>query len=79
MYSTVADRGKEFTQVSQLRHDLLAPVYFYLPPHPWQKDTNENTNGLLRSFFPKGKSLDTVTRKDVDRVYASSTIGHANA
>ena len=37
--------------------------------HPWQRGTNENTNGLLREYFPKGKSLEGVTDEEVQEVY----------
>lgn len=63
------DRGKEFSDAASLQRSLGAPVYFCLPHHPWQRGTNENTNGLLRDFFPKGRSLDDVTDEEVREAY----------
>jgi hypothetical protein len=42
------------------------PVYFARPYHSWERGTNENTNGLLREYFPKGTSLTDLTQEDVD-------------
>ena len=50
---------------------LGAPDCFCRPYHPWERGTNENTNGLLRDWFPKGASLDAVTDDEVQRVYDS--------
>lgn len=63
------DRGKEFARAAELQEAIAAPVYFCLPHHPWQRPTNENCNGLIREFFPKGKPLDGVTDEKVQRVY----------
>ena len=51
------DRGKEFTNHQDLTDKLKVEVYFSDPHAPWQRGTNENTNGLLREYFPKGSDL----------------------
>ncbi len=48
------DNGSEFAAFCALEKELNAPVYFAKPHKPWQRGTNENTNYMLRFFFPKG-------------------------
>ena len=66
-HTMTADNGKEFTQFKTLETKLGMKVYFANPYSAWERGTNENTNGLLRQFFPKGMSFDKVTREQVAR------------
>ena len=57
--SITPDRGKEFSEHRKVSEALDAvKFYFPLPHHPWQRGSNENTNGLIREYFPKGEDLD---------------------
>ncbi|QTN27054.1 IS30 family transposase [Rhodoferax sp. AJA081-3] len=60
------DNGKEFAEHEFIASCLRAKVYFAKPYCSWQRGLNENTNGLLRQFFPKGCSLLKVTQAQVD-------------
>lgn len=66
--SVSLDNGSEFAQFKKLEEELKAPVYFAEPHKPWQRGTNENTNGLLRFFFPKGFNFHALSQSDLDVV-----------
>lgn len=63
------DRGKEFAAFREVEAATGAEFFFALPHSPWQRGTNENTNGLLREYFPKGTDFGPVGDDEVQGVY----------
>ena len=66
--SLTYDRGKEMTEHEQLTRQIKIKVYFADPHSPWQRGLNENTNGLIRQYFPKGTDLTPVTQRELNFV-----------
>jgi transposase, IS30 family len=62
------DQGKEMSQHKQFTIDTDMKVYFADPASPWQRGTNENTNGLIRQFFPKGADFRLISRDRIKEV-----------
>ena len=60
------DRGKEFSEFEKIEKELGCKTYFCDPYCAWQKGTNENSNGLLREFYPKGMDLSEVNINDLN-------------
>jgi IS30 family transposase len=65
------DQGVEMAQHSRLKIDAGIQVYFCDPRSPWQRGTNENTNGLLRQYFPKGTDLSIYSADEISAVAAA--------
>ena len=61
------DNGIEFSAHELIEHALSMTIYFAHPYHSWERGTNENTNGLLRQYFPKKSSFANISQRDVDR------------
>ena len=62
------DNGSEFSEFHTIERELNAPVYFAEPHKPWQRGTNENMNGILRFYFPKGCDFHRLTQDELDAV-----------
>jgi len=62
------DNGSEFAEFKRLERELETEVYFAEPHKPWQRGTNENTNDILRFFFPKGYDFKNLSQQELDYV-----------
>ena len=68
MNTTTYDNGKEFALHQDIDREPECQGYFAHPYHSWERGLNENTNGLLRQYFPKGFDLSQTTGERVDEV-----------
>lgn len=73
-HTITLDNGSEFANHLAFAKALQTSVYFAKPHHPWQRGLNENTNGLLRHYFPKGTNLHKATHEEVRR--AADRLNH---
>ena len=72
--SLTYDRGTEMARHEEFSQCTGMPVFFAQPGCPWQRGSNENTNGLIREFFPKGSSLKDVS--DAQLEYVQRLLNH---
>ncbi len=66
--SLTFDNGREFAEHRMMEYFTGFTVYFANPYHSWERGTNENTNGLIRTYFPKGTDFNTVTEQELEKV-----------
>lgn len=66
--SITYDNGSEFSGYDIIEEQTGMTAYFAFPYHSWERGTNENTNGLLRQFYPKKMRFETITQEQLDRV-----------
>ena len=62
------DNGSEFSRFKEIEKRLKVPIYFAEPHKPWQRGTNENTNDIIRFFFPKGCNFQQVSDDEIQNV-----------
>ena len=67
--SITFDNGKEFSKHRGINLETLIEIYFANPGNPHERGTNENTNGLLREYFPKGRNLKKVDNTELSEVF----------
>ena len=68
VHTITADNGTEFHDYARIEQATGTTVYFATPHHAWERGTNENTNGLVRQYLPKGQSMAAVTQLDCTRI-----------
>ena len=68
VHTITFDNGKEFAAHQDIAYALKAKIFFATPYHAWERGLNENTNGLIRDFFPKGTDFLTIPSAEVAKV-----------
>ena len=66
--SITSDNGREFAGHQQIGQSLKADFYFAHPYHAWERGVNENTNGLVRQYFPKKSDFSKITDRQINKV-----------
>jgi IS30 family transposase len=66
VHTITSDNGKEFAGHEEIASKLKADFYFAHPYASWERGTNENTNGLIRQYFPKNRDFTTITQQEID-------------
>ena len=68
VHTLTADNGKEFAGHQEISHILETDFFFAHPYTAWERGANENMNGLLRQYFPKGRDFDTISEEEIEVV-----------
>ncbi len=68
IHTITSDNGKEFAEHKMISSELKVDFFFAKPYHSWERGANENTNGLIRQYFPKKTSFENISDQDVKRV-----------
>lgn len=70
VFTVTADNGSEFAYHESISKELNAAMYFAHPYHSWERGLNENTNGLIRQYIPKGSDFNEVSQIQIDQIVA---------
>ena len=65
IHTITGDNGKEFADHHTISKELELDFYFARPYHSWERGANENTNGLIRQYVPKGSSFENINNQDI--------------
>jgi len=65
IHTITGDNGKEYAEHKKIAENISIDFYFAKPYHSWERGANENTNGLIRQYFPKKTSFDSINDKDI--------------
>ena len=68
IHTITADNGKEFAKHQEIAKELQISFYFYKPYHSWERGANENTNGFIRQYIPKGTDFSEITDEFGSRI-----------